>query len=53
MLITSWKMEDTERRYIGIDSGKREYTMAGIGRNGKMNIHQSKGPRTYRFAIKD
>jgi len=35
-------MEETKRRYVGIDLGKREYTMAIIGRNGKMSIHQGK-----------
>ena len=35
-------MEVTKRRYVGIDLGKREYTMAIIGRNGKMSIHTGK-----------
>src|SRR5215469_16087195 len=35
-------MEVEKRRYVGIDLGKREYTMAIIGRNGKMAIHQGK-----------
>ena len=35
-------MEETKRRHVGIDLGKREYTMAIIGRNGKMSIHQGK-----------
>ena len=35
-------MEEEKRRYVGIDLGKREYTMAIIGRNGKMKIHQGK-----------
>jgi transposase len=35
-------MEAEKRRYVGIDLGKREYTMAVIGRNGKMTIHQGK-----------
>jgi len=35
-------MEAEERRYVGIDLGKREYTTAIIGRNGKMSIHQGK-----------
>jgi transposase len=35
-------MEETKRRYVGIDLGKREYTMAIIGRNGRMSIHQGK-----------
>jgi len=35
-------MEEEKRRYVGIDLGKREYTMAVIGRNGKMTIHHGK-----------
>jgi transposase len=35
-------MESKKRRFVGIDLGKREYTMAIIGRNGKMSIHQGK-----------
>jgi hypothetical protein len=35
-------MEGTKRRYVGIDLGKREYTMAIIGRTGKMSIHTGK-----------
>jgi len=35
-------METTKRRYVGIDLGKREYTLAIIGRNGTMSIHQGK-----------
>jgi transposase len=35
-------MEETKRRYVGIDLGKREYTTAIIGRNGKTSIHQGK-----------
>jgi len=35
-------MEETKRRYVGIDLGKREYTMAVIGKNGKMTIHHGK-----------
>jgi len=36
-------MEEIKRRwYVGIDLGKQEYTMAVIGRNGKMGIHQGK-----------
>jgi transposase len=33
-------MEVEKRRPVGIDLGKREYTMAVIGRNGKMKIHR-------------
>jgi len=32
-------MKEEKRRFVGIDLGKREYTMAIIGRNGKMNIY--------------
>jgi transposase len=35
-------MEEGKRRFVGIDLGKREYTMAVIGKNGKMSIHQGK-----------
>jgi transposase len=35
-------MEEEKRRPVGIDLGKREYTMAIIGKNGKMKIHQGK-----------
>ena len=35
-------MKEEKRRYVGIDLGKREYTMAIIGRNGKMRIHKGK-----------
>ena len=35
-------MEAEKRRFVGIGLGKREYTMAIIGRNGKMKIHQGK-----------
>jgi transposase len=35
-------MEERKRRYVGIDLGKREYTMAIIGTNGKMSIHLGK-----------
>jgi len=35
-------MKEEKRRYVGIDLGKREYTMAIIGRNGKMSIHLGK-----------
>ena len=35
-------MKEEKRRYVGIDLGKREYTMAIIGRNGKMSIHHGK-----------
>ena len=32
-------MEEEKRRYVGIDLGKREYTMAIIGEKKKMSIH--------------
>ena len=35
-------MKGTKRRYVGIDLGKREYTMAVIGKNGKMSVHHGK-----------
>jgi transposase len=35
-------MEAERRRFVGIDLGKREYTMAVIGKTGKMSIHQGK-----------
>ncbi|MDR2476170.1 MAG: hypothetical protein LBD18_00080, partial [Treponema sp.] len=35
-------MEQRKRRYVGIDLGKREYTMAIIGMNGKISIHTGK-----------
>ena len=34
--------EEEKRRYVGIDLGKREYTMAIIGKKGKMSIHHGK-----------
>ena len=33
-------METEKRRFVGIDLGKREYTMAIIGTNGNMRLHQ-------------
>jgi transposase len=35
-------MKEAKRRYVGIDLGKREYTMAIIGKNGKMSTHRGK-----------
>ena len=35
-------MEGEKRRFAGIDLGKREYTMAIIGKTGKMSIHKGK-----------
>src|SRR5215469_4663423 len=35
-------MKEEQRRFVGIDLGKRDYTMAVIGKNGKMSIHHGK-----------
>ena len=35
-------MEEGKRRFVGIDLGKREYTMAIIGKNEKMSVHHGK-----------
>ena len=35
-------MEEGKRRFVGIDLGKREYTMAIIGTNSKMKVHHGK-----------
>jgi len=35
-------MEAEKRRFVGTGLGKRKYTMAIIGRNGKMKIHHGK-----------
>jgi hypothetical protein len=35
-------MKEEKRRYVGIDLGKREYTMVIIGMTGKMSIHKGK-----------
>jgi hypothetical protein len=43
-------MEAT-RRYVGIDLGKREYTLAIIGKNGKMKIHEGKTSVSGRQAL--
>ena len=44
-------MQEEKRRYVGIDLGKREYTMAIIGKNGKMKIHQGKTSTQGRQAL--
>ena len=45
-------MEDEEkRRYVGIDLGKREYTMAIIGKKGKMSTHEGKTSLQGRMAL--
>jgi hypothetical protein len=38
-------MEERTRRYVGIDLGKREYTMAIIELSGKMSFSQGKTSR--------
>jgi hypothetical protein len=40
--VRSGKMEEEKRRFVGIDLGKREYTMAIIGLNRKMRIYHGK-----------
>ena len=44
-------MEEEKRRYVGIDLGKREYTMAIIGKNGKVVIHHGKTSIEGRMAL--
>jgi len=44
-------MEAKKRRFVGIDLGKREYTMAIIGKTGKMSIHQGKTSIQGRHAL--
>jgi len=44
-------MKEEKRRYVGIDLGKREYTMAIIGTNGKMKIHEGKTSTQGRQAL--
>jgi len=44
-------MEAEKRRYVGIDLGKREYTMAIIGKNGKMKDHHGKTSTQGRQAL--
>ena len=44
-------MEEEKRRYVGIDLGKREYTMAIIGKNGKVVIHHGKTSIESRVAL--
>jgi transposase len=44
-------MEEERRRFVGIDLGKREYTMAIIGIKGKMAIHQGKTSTQGRQAL--
>jgi hypothetical protein len=45
------KRRTSGSRYVGIDLGKREYTMAIIGRNGKMSIHHGKTSIQGRVAL--
>ena len=35
-------MKEEKRRYVGLDLGKREYTMAIIGKNGKTSFREGK-----------
>jgi len=44
-------METEKRKYIGIDLGKRAYTLAIIKRNDKMSIHQGKTSEQGRQAL--
>jgi transposase len=42
---------EEKRRFVGIDLGKREYTMAIIGKNGKMKDHHGKTSAQGRQAL--
>jgi predicted NBD/HSP70 family sugar kinase len=44
-------MEESKRRFVGIDLGKREYMMAIIGNSGKMKLHQGKTSTQGREAL--
>jgi len=44
-------MEVEKRRYVGIDLGKREYTMAIIGKDGKMKVNHGKTSKPGRQAL--
>jgi len=44
-------MKEEKRRYVGIDLGKRDYTMAIIGRNGRMSIHKGTTTEKGRAAL--
>ena len=44
-------MEEEKRRFVGIDLGKREYTMAIIGKKGKMSIHKGKTSIQGRYSL--
>jgi hypothetical protein len=44
-------MEEERRRFVGIDLGKREYTMAIIGIKAKMKIHHGKTSPAGRQAL--
>ena len=44
-------MEEAKRRYVGIDLGKREYTMAIIGKKGKTTIHHGKTSNEGRISL--
>jgi len=43
--------EEGKRRYVGIDLGKRDYTMAVISAKGKMSIHKGKTSEQGRQAL--
>ena len=44
-------MERVKRRFVGIDLGKREYTMAIIGKEGKVSLHRGKTSIAGRAAL--
>ena len=44
-------MKEEKRRFVGIDLGKREYTMAVIWKTGRMIIHQGKTTEKGRAAL--
>ena len=44
-------MKEENRRYVGIDLGKFDYTMAIIGKKGKMSIHKGKTSPQGRSAL--
>ena len=44
-------MKEEKRRHVGIDLGKREYTMAIISAKSKMSIHKGKTTDQGRAAL--
>jgi hypothetical protein len=44
-------MEEEKRRHVGIDLGKKEYTMAIIGKKGKVTTHRGKTSIEGRVAL--